>query len=210
MAKLGTISRSDLQFQQNSAHGTCAIAEVFAALRASCQRLHTHRWGPRPSAFCLVRDPHSYRSVLFAGQPVSFFATCADLCCNCAIALAAGPRKGALFSIDITKKGTKTCLRKLGSSQQPPHSPLRVAWKPTFSAASLVPLLALPRPRFWAQTRLQPGLRAHPQACCVTTPVSAAPHAKTSAARIARPSSINRRRGSASAAVLRSKDPMYV
>ena len=207
MAKLGTISRSDLQFQQNSAHGPCAIAEVFAALRASWQRLHTRRWGPRPSAFCLVRDPHSYRSVLFAGQPVSFFATCADLCCNCAIALAAGPRKGALFSIDITKKGTKTCLRKLGSSQQQQHSASQVAWKQISNAVPQVLRLArlqqMKSACLVAKVRLQVLRLAH-------FSITLASHAKTLRARAARLTQMNSRLGFAQAAVLRSKDPMYV
>lgn len=204
------ISRSDLQFQQISAHRNSDAAEFFAASRASCQPLGTHRWGPNPSVYCLVRDPHSCRSAPFVGQPVSFFGICAEKCRNFLIALAVAARTVDLLAIDIKSKGTKTCSRKLGSSQQLQHSALRAAWKLISSAVPLAQQPVQLQQTHLAQTRQQQRLLVQPLACCATTQASAARPAKTFRAIVARFIDINSRWGSALAAVLRSKDPRHV
>ncbi|MEP0722476.1 MAG: hypothetical protein ABJC34_07200 [Marinomonas sp.] len=209
MATVGMNSRSDLSFQQNLAHNSLNSEGFFAALRTSCQRLDTHRWTPRPFAFCPVRDPHSCRSVPEKGQPVSFCAFCAEKCRNFLIALAESALKVDLLAIEIRNKGTKTCLRKLGSSQQLLHSLSRVAWKQICSVALLAqPLVRLLQMRL-AQTKRRQHLQAQLLAFCATTQASAARHAKTFRATLARHTIMNSRQGPSLAAVLRSKDTAY-
>lgn len=203
-------SRNTLQFQQNPAHRFVAIVEGFAGLCASCQRSYTHRWGPCPFAYCLVRDPHSCRSVPAVAQPASFFAGLAKKCRNLSIALVVPAARVNSLIIAIIAKGTKTCLRKHGSSQQQPHSVWQVVWKQICSVAPLVrPLARSPQTRL-APTKQRQRWLVLLQACCVTTPASAAPHAKTSRAHAARLTDMNSRLGSTLAAVLRSKDPRHV
>ena len=210
MAIFGMISRRELQFQQNSAHQDSDATEIFAASRTSCQPLVTHRWGPNPFAYCLVRDPHSYRSAPFVGQPVSFFRHCAKICRNFLIALAVTARTVNLLAIEIITKGTKTCLRKLGSSQQQQQSAWLAAWKQTFSAAQLAQQLVQLQQTRLAQTKPQQHLLAQLLACFATTQASAARLAKTFRAVAARFTNMNSRRGNTSAAVLRSKDLIHV
>lgn len=210
MAEIGEISRSGLQFQQKSAHRRNAYAEFFAALRGTCQRLGAHNRVLCPFALCPVRDPHSYRSVPFAGQPVPFSDICAKICRSFLIALAIVRHKIELFCIEIINKGTKTCSRKLGSSQQQQHSASLVAWKQIYNALPLVArLVRSPLIRLGSTKQLQP-LRALLQLCFATTRASAAQRAKTFRAQAARLIEMNSRQGFALAAVLRSKDPEYV
>ena len=210
MAIVGMNSRSDLKFQQNSAYGPLGFVDFFAALCTSCQRLKTHRWTPRPIVYCLVRDPHSCRSVPVKGRPVSFNDLCAEKCRSTLIALVVTSYKVDLSAIEIRKKGTKTCLRKLGLSRQQQLSVWLGAWKQTFSAVLLVAQSVRLRPLNSVLTRPQVQQLVLQQHCCVTTQVSAAHHVKTFRAIAACFTDMNSRRGFASAAVLRSKDPLHV
>lgn len=210
MAIVGMISRIALQFQQYLAHACFDLAEAFAGLRASCHRLATHYWTPRPLTLCLMRDPHSYRSGPHSGQPVPFFGACAKKCRNFIVALVVAPNTVNSLTIEIVNKGTKTCLRKLGLSQQLLLSLSQVVSKLTCSAALLAqPLVQLPLTRS-AQTKQQQHLLAPLLACCVTTLASAARPAKIFRATPARQTQLNSRQGSSLAAVLRSKDTAYV
>ncbi len=210
MARFGMNSRSDLQFQQDLAHPRFGFVETFAGSRAACHRLGTHNWTPRLIAYCLVRDPHSYRSAPAKGQPVSFFDVCAKKCRNLLVALVVTSNTVELLAIEISNKGTKTCLRKLGSSQQLLHSLSRVAWKQICSVALLAqPPVRLLQMRL-AQTKQRQHLQAQLLAFCATTQASAARHAKTFRATLARHTIMNSRQGPSLAAVLRSKDTAYV
>ena len=210
MALIGMISRSALQFQQKTAQWDSATMQFFAAARASCQRLNTHRWGLCPFAYCLVRDPHSCRFVPRVGQPASFLWDLAEKCRNLLIALAVIACTVNLLTIEITTKGTKTCLRKLGSSQQRLHSAWLVVWKLTCSVAPSVQQLVRLQQTRLVQIKQQQHLPVPPLACCATMQASAARHAKTFRANLARFTDMNSRPGIPLAAVLRSKDPTYV
>ena len=207
MTAIGMNSRSDLHFQQKSAHGFAQMADVFAALHATCQRLMTHRWALFPFAYCLVRDPHSYRSVPSVGQPVSFFTTLAKKCRKFSFALVVPARTVKSLTIEIFEKGTKKCSRKHGSSQQLQHLAWPVAWKTTWNAALLALQSAL-WPLMRSGLAVQKVLLLAPQQVRLLTTLASP--AKTSRAIAARLGNMNSRRGFASAAVLRSKDPEYV
>lgn len=209
MTAVGINSRSDLQFQQDAAHKRLGIANDFADLRGSCQRVVTHFWTPRPFDDCLVRDLHFYRSVPIVGQPVSFCSFCAKICWNLNIALAVWMGTVNLLTIEITRKGKKTCLRKLGSSQQL-LSLLLVAWKLTCSAALSVLQAGLSWVHRSALAKLKVLLLVPLVRFCLITQALRVSLAKTIRATLARNIDINRRRDLIPAAFLRSKDPEYV
>ena len=210
MTAVGINSRSDLQFQQNSAHKRLGIANDFADLRGSCQRLVTHFWTPRPFDDCQVRDPHFYRSVPILGQPVSFCSFCAKICRNLNIALAVWMGTVNLLTIEITHKGKKTCLRKLGSSQQQLLSLLLVAWKLTCSAALSAQQAGLSWVHRSALAKLKVPLLVPLVRFCLITQALRVSLAKTICATLARNIDINRRQDLIPAAFLRLKDPEYV
>jgi hypothetical protein len=210
MNAVGINPRSDLQFKQKLAHMRLVIADAFADLRGSCQRLVTHRWTLRPFDDFLVRNPHSYRSVPIVGQPVSFCSVCAKTCRNLVIALAVWVGTVNLLAIELTNKGKKTCLRKLGSSQQQLLSHSLVAWKLTCSAALSVQRAGLFWVRRSALAKLKVPLLVPLVRFCSITQVLRVSLAKTIRATSARNIDINRRRDLIPAAFLRSKDPEYV
>jgi hypothetical protein len=210
MTAVGINPRSDLQFQQNSAHKRLGIAHDFADSRGSCQQLVTHFWTPRPFDDCQVRDPHFYRSVPIVGQPVSFCSFCAKICRNLNIALAVWMGTVNLLTIEITHKGKKTCLRKLGSSQQQLLSLLLVAWKLTCSAALSVLQAGLSWVHRSALAKLKVPLLVPLVRFCLITQALRVSLAKTICATLARNIDINRRQDLIPAAFLRLKDPEYV
>jgi hypothetical protein len=144
------------------------------------------------------------------GQPVPFSAKCAKICRHSDIALVETSATVNLLAIEIENKGTKTCLRKLGLSQQQLHSLWLVAWKLTCSAPQLVQQLAQLPQTALAQTKQQQRLLVQQLVCSATTLVSAARHAKNIRATQARHTIMNSRQGPSLAAVLRSKDTEYV
>lgn len=209
-ATVGTNSQSDPQYQQDLAHWRAGFGDVFAGLFGSCQRLGTQRRTPRLASYDYVRVPHSRRSGPHMGQPVPFSARCAEKCRNCEFSLVETARSVDLLAIANLEKGTTICLRKLGSSQLQLHSLWPVVWKLTCSAASLAQLAVSSLQKFLEQTQQQLLLLALPLVCSVTTLASAAPHAKTFRATLARHTIMNSRQGPSLAAVLRSKDKRYV
>jgi hypothetical protein len=145
------------------------------------------------------------------GQPVPFSELCAKKCRNFVVALVATANTVNSLIIVIAKKGTKTCLRKLGSSQQQLHSLWLVVSKLTCSAALLAQLPVQLLQTRSAQTKQRQLLLVRLLAFFATTQASAASLAKTFRAFVkARHTHLNSRRGSSSAAVLRSKDTAYV
>lgn len=200
-------SRSDLQFKQNSAHDVLGFADVFAALRASCQRLDTHRWTPRPFAFCLVRDPHSCRSVPEKGQPVSFFGLWAESCCNFLIALPVTGRNVASSAIEIKNKGTRTCLRKLGSSQEQQHSHWQDVSNLTLNGRLLVLAQAASPAKF---LRTIDASKVHLLVDLSVRCLTNCNFFKTLIVRSTRSPSNDRRRGYPLVAILRLRDPSHV
>ena len=207
MTAVGINSRSDLQFQQDAAHKRLGIANDFADLRGSCQRVVTHFWTPRPFDDCLVRDLHFYRSVPIVGQPVSFCSFCAKICRNLNIALAVWMGTVNLLTIEITHKGKKTCLRKLGSSQQQLLSLLLVAWKLTCSAALSVLQAGLSWVHRSALAKLKVLLLVPLVRFCLITQALRVSLAKTIRATLARNIDINRRRDLIPAAFFAFKGP---
>ena len=207
MTAVGINSRSDLQFQQDAAHKRLGIANDFADLRGSCQRVVTHFWTPRPFDDCLVRDPHFYRSVPIVGQPVSFCSFCAKICRNLNIALAVWMGTVNLLTIEITHKGKKTCLRKLGSSQQQLLSLLLVAWKLTCSAALSAQQAGLSWVHRSALAKPKVPLLAPLVRFCLITQALRVSLAKTIRATLARNIDINRRRDLIPAAFFAFKGP---
>lgn len=150
------------------------------------------------------------RRVPLWAHPVFRILGCAEKCRNGSRGLAVAARKAHGYGIVFNKKGTRICLTNPGSSQQLHHFLSRVASRLTSSAVSLARLQALPQPKFWALTRSPLALPALPLACCVTTPASAAHHAKLFAALSGQIIDQIRRRGFSSAAFLRSKDHAHV
>lgn len=150
------------------------------------------------------------RCVSPVGRPTFALTVCAKKRRTRMFSLVVSPTTDHSGGTVSPEKGTKTCLRNPGSSQQLHHSPSLAASKLTCSAAPLAQPLVQSLQTHSAQTQPQQPLPVLPLACCVTTPASAAPHAKTPSARSPRTSLIDRRRGSAPAAILRSKDPIHV
>ncbi len=117
---------------------------------------------------------------------------------------------GDLRHINNLNEGKITCSKLPGSSPLSQHSACPHVQAP----ASVTPIwsVALSAPaQVWSPLksstpiRLQRQLPVWPLACSATTQVSAAAHAKTRCAS-ARHTTIDRRRGSTSAAILRLKD----
>lgn len=152
----------------------------------------------------------SSRFVPSLGRPAFCVDVCAEKRRNALIALVVLCLSIQSWLIVSHQKGTEICLRKLGLSQQSLHSRLLVAWKQTSSVVSLAQVAVLLQQKFSAQTRLQQPLLVSLLACCVTTPESAAAHAKTFSASSGRTLHRNRRRGYALAAIFRFKEPSHV
>ena len=108
------------------------------------------------------------------------------------------------------QKGTKPCLKNLGSWQYPHLSFWQVAWKAIWNAAQLAqqPVLS------WATQLVSTPPLAQPQVllqhCFATTQAFAAPRTNTFRATSAHTNNLNRHRCMSLVAVFRLKDTAHV
>ena len=195
-------------FQNNSPYG-CNESLTVTLDCATVMRItqRSFRWSALDTP---QRQQYFGRCVFLTKRPTIAARLCARKRRNRDISLVVPRGTAHSWGTVSTYKGTKTCLRKLGSSQQQPHSLWQGAWKQTSSVALSAQPPVQSQLTHLAQTQPQQRLPVRPLACCVTTRASAAQRAKTSTAPDARTSSNNRRRDFPSAAILRLKDPSHV
>lgn len=165
----------------------------------------------RQSAYdASISMPRISRFVLRSEQPAFVLSGWAGYCRltqNCLVAARASAHG---WMISFNHKGTRSCSKKPGSSQQSLLSPSQAAWSPTWSALRLAqPQARLPLTPS-VLTRLLALPQVWPQACCATTLASAAPQTNTSPAHTGQHTHHERRWGLRPGGVLRSKDLSYV
>ena len=165
----------------------------------------------RTSAYdASITAPRISRFVLFQRQPAFVLFVWARIRRTVQFCLVAADATAQCWKSERTNKGKKLCLRKPGLSLRWLLSPSQGAWKPIFSVAQPTLLPAHSLQTRSAQTQPQQHLLVQPLVCCVTTLASAGQHANFFTDPAGSVTSIKRRRASALAAFLRSKDLTHV